>query len=411
MFFVLQLEEFNGLLAHKCSPFLRLFVCSVYVPLCSEDVPGAVPACRGLCEDVRKDCMPALEAAGLVWPSQLNCSRFPEPPDLCMQKRSEDELSSMVAFEPSLLHQQRIKVKPCPQDTVLIGDRCTKICVDGHEEDFVFEVWIAVWSILSIMIVTFALLTFAIQPKRFRWPARPILYLTICGFVTSLTYLVRWLAGSLTCSGGVKPFDNWLCVNAALLGAFCDCAYCLWWCTFSYVWYLSASKEWSTEAIERIAARLHSIVWTLSVCPIVYALVFNAIVSNPSTGFCETSSDVVLFVELGIVICGMALSVSTSLALRNVKKTLVHAGRSPYKLERLIYRLGLISFGISVPLLTHLIAHYFDLEYIAVGAKFSSVIFSTFWVFSYKTFRSWNKVLRPNFTHKGLRQQSPVTKV
>ncbi|KAJ8931845.1 hypothetical protein NQ314_015242 [Rhamnusium bicolor] len=38
--------------------------------------------------------------------------------------------------------------------------------------------------------------------KRFRWPARPILYLTSCGFVTCTIYLIRWIEGPYkTCTG------------------------------------------------------------------------------------------------------------------------------------------------------------------------------------------------------------------
>lgn len=71
-----QLKQFDHFLQHKCSPFLRLFMCSVFVPLCSEHVPGAVPACRGLCEEVHNNCLPVLESIGFVWPVYLNCSRY-----------------------------------------------------------------------------------------------------------------------------------------------------------------------------------------------------------------------------------------------------------------------------------------------------------------------------------------------
>lgn len=57
------------------------------------------------------------------------------------------------------------------------------------------------WSIICLIVTSFALLTFIIQPKRFRWPARPVLYLTSCGFVASTVYLFKWIAGPLICSG------------------------------------------------------------------------------------------------------------------------------------------------------------------------------------------------------------------
>lgn len=73
---LLQLRLYEPLLQHQCSKYIRLFICSVFVPMCSEHVPGPILACKGLCEKVKEDCEETfLTSIGLKWPKELNCSR------------------------------------------------------------------------------------------------------------------------------------------------------------------------------------------------------------------------------------------------------------------------------------------------------------------------------------------------
>lgn len=413
---IFELGKMDELLSSKCSPFLRLFICSLYFPLCSEHIPGAVPACNGLCEEVNLDCSHIIRRAGLV---QLKCTSFPEPPDLCMQQPPDDDDFTGNSDMTSSYMINRLQ-KKCPANMVRVGGNCITVPQKydtTNDDKLIVEVWILIWSILAIVVVVFTLLTFVIQPKRFRWPARPILFLTICGLSSSVLYFCQWTLSTLTCTvdeGTIRPLDGRACVVFVLLHTYFDFAYALWWCTFSYVWYLSASKEWSTEAIEKIAARVHSIVWSLSGVPIVHVLVFNSFKANSFNGFCEMSSLVLTMAQVFVVVLGMVLAVLTSQGLRSVRAALVYAGRSPHKLERLIYRLGIISLGIAVPLLVSVLCYFSDslyVELLKVCTRYLSIIFSTLWVFSYKTFRSWNKILRPRFTHKGLMRSGPVTKV
>lgn len=211
-----------------------------------------------------------------------------------------------------------------------------------------------------------------------------------------------------------NAYDSLICICASLLTNFCDFSFSLWLCVFCFVWYLSASKEWSTEAIEKISKRLHGLVWTLSFIPIVYGLIWNNIQTNHFTGFCEMNSYFISGFQMVFVLLGAILAVITSVALKNVRKTLIYAGRSPFKLERLICRLGVISLGMFLPLFVSLLCGFFDTLSVAllkVGLRFLSVIFASLWVFSAKTFKSWNKILRPNFGGKRNGNTGPVTKV
>lgn len=115
------------------------------------------------------------------------------------------------------------------------------------------------------------------------------------------------------------------------------------------------------------------------------------------------------------MVFGAILAVLTSVALKNVRRALVYlyAGRSPFKLERLICRLSVTNVGISVPLFVCLLCNFFDTQtavLVKVALRLLSAIFAALWVVSSKTFKKWNKILRPTFANKEMRD-IPVAKV
>lgn len=167
------------------------------------------------------------------------------------------------------------------------------------------------------------------------------------------------------------------------------------------MWYLSASKEWSTEAIERISSKIHFVIWMLSLIPIICALFSNKMRINDFIGFCQFSTHILSLIEILIIVIGIVLAIRTSIGLRRIRKSLVCARRPPYKLDKLICRLFIISLGVCVPWLISVFCQFFEnkstnivIEMLKIGMKFLSFIFASFWVFSPKTFKTWNKLLR-----------------
>lgn len=68
-------------LVHKnCHPGTRVFLCSLFAPLCME---RPIYPCRWLCENVRDGCTPIMEAFGFPWPEMFTCEKFPQD-DVCI---------------------------------------------------------------------------------------------------------------------------------------------------------------------------------------------------------------------------------------------------------------------------------------------------------------------------------------
>nr|XP_032802826.1 frizzled-9-like [Petromyzon marinus] len=90
----IKLHEFAPLVEYGCHVHLRFFLCSVYAPMCSEQVSQPIPACRPMCRAVRQRCAPVLEQFNFAWPDALDCARLPtrhDPSALCMEAPAADD--------------------------------------------------------------------------------------------------------------------------------------------------------------------------------------------------------------------------------------------------------------------------------------------------------------------------------
>ncbi|XP_061649571.1 frizzled-7-like [Phyllopteryx taeniolatus] len=66
-----------------CSADLKLFLCSVYAPVCT-GLEEAIPPCRSLCEGARRGCEANITAVGFRLPERIRCETFPVG-GLCLQ--------------------------------------------------------------------------------------------------------------------------------------------------------------------------------------------------------------------------------------------------------------------------------------------------------------------------------------
>ena len=72
-----ELSQYKDLIQTGCAAHLRLFLCSVLIPMYTILEENILP-CRSLCEEAKAGCEPALlEYVDLPWPERLKCDQFP----------------------------------------------------------------------------------------------------------------------------------------------------------------------------------------------------------------------------------------------------------------------------------------------------------------------------------------------
>ncbi|KAK6628346.1 hypothetical protein RUM43_002158 [Polyplax serrata] len=212
------LQTFSPLIQYGCSAQLHFFLCSVYVPMCTEKVTTPIGPCRSLCESVRTKCFPVLQGFGFPWPAALNCSKFPVENNhehMCMEGPSEKDMgiSNAVAPTPSsprnsLTSRNNVHVAPCAKYSksnlyvyVNRSGRCAPLC----DKDILFtandkklaEVWLSVSAALCFLSSLLAVFTFLVDSGggRFRYPERPLVFLALCYNLASVGWGVRAAAG------------------------------------------------------------------------------------------------------------------------------------------------------------------------------------------------------------------------
>ncbi|XP_068604539.1 secreted frizzled-related protein 5 [Brachionichthys hirsutus] len=78
---VQQSASWLPLLARQCHPDARIFLCSLFAPLCLERI---ISPCKSLCESVRETCAPIMSCYGYPWPEILHCDQYPADHLLCI---------------------------------------------------------------------------------------------------------------------------------------------------------------------------------------------------------------------------------------------------------------------------------------------------------------------------------------
>lgn len=131
----LSLLPFKPLVSFGCSKHLKLFLCSVSVPMCTEKVSYPIGPCRGLCEGVRERCFPVLKKFGFVWPDTLDCALFPTENNhehMCMEG-PKDSREEDIRFSVDMSFQTR-DCPPHHRRTDTSG-QCVPLC----DANFLFD--------------------------------------------------------------------------------------------------------------------------------------------------------------------------------------------------------------------------------------------------------------------------------
>ena len=405
----IRAHEFAPLVQFGCSHLLQFFLCSMFAPMCTEQVDEIliIPACKGMCLEVKRDCEPILEKFDYKWPPILDCNTLPAKSDrsnLCMEPKPSAEggplppgdylpnpspdgftqNAELMRLLDSLMGKTTGSPSPSPASTFHphCGDRfvhvdelssnrtCAPRCnidVLFRQEDKRFaEIWMIVWASLCFVSTSLTVLTFLVDTNRFKYPERPIIFLSMCYLVYCAAYMMRAVMGSSTIScdtnqDGVsfliqEGLDSTWCVIVFLILYFFGMASCLWWVMLTLTWYLAAGRKWGREAIQSLSSYFHLAAWAIPAIKTIVILTMRRVDGDELTGLCYVgntdSSALIFFVLVPLIayLCtGTIFIMAGFIAMFRIRNDLKNDGANIRKLEKLMAKIGVFSVLYTVP--------------------------------------------------------------
>ncbi|GJQ78899.1 GPRFZ2 [Trypoxylus dichotomus] len=402
----LEVHQFWPLVEIKCSPDLKFFLCSMYTPICLKDYPKPLPPCRGLCQRARNGCEPIMQQYGFKWPERMECEQFPQfgdPEKLCMDQNKNETSQSQPkssTTKPKHHHKKcnqknctdspgekrtrqecacqcRVPLVPLGKDSPLynrsvsVGDvancahPCKEIFFNQDEKDFA-TIWVTLWSGLCAASTLMTLTTFLIETERFKYPERPIVFLSACYFLVSIGYLIRVGVGheEVACDGDIIRYTSTgptMCTLVFLLVYFFGMASSIWWVVLSFTWFLAAGLKWGNEAIASYAQYFHLAAWLIPTVQTVSVLLSGAVDGDPVSGICyvgnmnmENLRKFVLAPLFVYLLLGTSFLFAGFVSLFRIRSVIkkqggTGAGAKADKLEKLMIRIGIFSVLYTVP--------------------------------------------------------------
>lgn len=424
---------------------------------------------------------------GFVWPERMDCNRFPRLGDkLCMdrnitdgssgktdrppvrppnkpvdpQKPQNPVVDSTPAVEVNIPTDASYTPDPkyilpegfpspcvpnCRLQPIYEGSsyygklvtggirNCAMNCTSPYlsEEQKTFTAfWIGLWSVLCFISTALTLLTFVIDMSRFKYPERPIIFLSGCYFMVSLGFIIRMIVGheDVACEGRMIRYETTgpaSCVATFLLIYFFGMASSIWWVILAFTWFLSAGLKWGSEAISSYSQYFHIAAWLVPSVKTILVLAMSSVDGDPVSGICYVGNQninnlrgfvlIPLFVYL---IIGSTFLIAGFVSLFRIRNVIKHQnGGKIDKLERLMMRIGVFSLLYTIPA-TIVLACFFYEQHLKDSWELSItkpcdgntskpdfavfmlkylmqlvVGFSSgFWVCSGKTLESWKKL-------------------
>uniref|UniRef100_A0A8C2XHD8 Frizzled class receptor 9b n=1 Tax=Cyclopterus lumpus TaxID=8103 RepID=A0A8C2XHD8_CYCLU len=463
----IKLNEFAPLVAYGCDVHLRFFLCSLYAPMCTDKVSTSIPACRPMCEQARERCAPIMKKFSYTWPDSLDCSKLPtrnDPNRLCMEApenetRTEGKKGEGMLPVPLAPGSQaaaaalRAAWDPARTPTSSsLWRRASRVphaappAVDvfwsRQDKDFAF-IWMTVWSILCFVSTAFTVLTFLLEPHRFQYPERPIIFLSMCYNVYSVAFIIRSVAGAenIACDrehGELYIIQEGLestgCTIVFLILYYFGMASSIWWVILTLTWFLAAGKKWGHEAIEAHSNYFHMAAWGIPALKTIIILTMRKVAGDELTGLCYVGSmdsgaltGFVLIPLSCYLIIGTSFILTGFVALFHIRKVMKTEGTNTEKLEKLMVKIGIYSILYTVPATCVIVCYFYESGLsgdcslqtsVPTVAVFMLKIFmslvvgitSGVWVWSSKTLQTWQGLCSRKLTDR-TRSRKPCSGV
>ncbi|XP_071943703.1 uncharacterized protein [Antedon mediterranea] len=390
----LEVHQFYPLVKVECSVDLKYFLCSMYAPPCTM-VDFAIPPCKSLCQSARNGCEALMNRFGFQWPDKLDCDLFPEqrPGILCVDRNrtthpidndgnggktiTTKSPENVVTSTPAI-HKEDIPFT-CPKeftvpekDEEFLGSKncgapCPMFFTDPAQQKFA-RLWIGIWAFICAGSSLFTFMTFVIDTKRFRYPERPIIFLSGCYFMIAVVYIVGFFMDDeiacnqpssedvhreATLTQGAKKE---MCTILFMVLYYFTMASSIWWVLLSLTWFLAAGLKWGHEAIERNSQYFHVAAWSIPAVKTIVILTMGEVDGDPLSGVCFTGGTniaalrgFVLAPLIIYLIIGTFFLITGFIALCRIRTFMKHENTKTDKLEKLMFRIGIFTVLYTVP--------------------------------------------------------------
>ncbi|XP_041982009.1 frizzled-4 [Aricia agestis] len=342
------LQTFSPLVQYGCSSQLHLFLCAVYVPMCTDKVVLPIGPCRGLCESVYSRCYPVLRGFGFPWPAELDCSHFPAENNhehMCMEGPGErTPPGGSVPPDAGGAGGRgacRRLVKPGSWVWVRSSSRCAQYCdaevLWDAGERRAAEVWLATWAALSFACTLAAAAAQLACGGRSGAGDRALVLVALCRCAAAAGWGVRAAAGR-TAAGCAKDsttptrmllahdgLANPNCAVVFLLLYFCGLAASVWWVVVAGAWRASVLRPPGppgTPRNYRHSSLLQLAAWGVPAALAAAVLVTRDVDADELTGTCyvgnQSTKSLLALVIIPEAICLLLGSVFLASGLRAI---------------------------------------------------------------------------------------------
>lgn len=369
----IAINQFHPLVKVKCSEDIKLFLCTVYAPVCTPlDEP--IQPCRDLCLSAKNGCESLMIKFGFRWPEQLECKHFPTQGICVGQNRTSSTPSPSKSYSltnnlecPLIMTASVRSHFSLPLSSGTLED-CSLPCEADNQVPVFFDkrirrylrFWTGGWAVACCVCALFTITTFLIDLARFAYPVRPILYMAICYLVISVVYMIGVVGEDSFACGPYGETPQLLvaqggegtgCSVLAVFHYYFTIASSVWWVVLCLAWFLAANRKWGAESIAGLAPYLHAASWGIPALLSVIVLVTNSIDGDIFTGICSVGNLqpnmllYYLFLPLtGCIILGLfllACGICSMMRIRTYIK-LQHADvdKNIRKLEKLMFRVS-----------------------------------------------------------------------
>ncbi|XP_035261611.1 frizzled-2 [Anguilla rostrata] len=392
----LEVHQFYPLVKVQCSPDLKFFLCSMYAPVCTV-LEKAIPPCRSICERAKQGCEALMNKFGFQWPERLRCENFPVLGDghICVGQNDSKSLPTVTtppmhipapAGTPGIhIYSTPDRLFRCPSALMVppylnykfLGEPdCAAPCEPtrsggGHmffnpKEIKFARIWILIWSSLCCASTLFTVTTYLVDMERFKYPERPIIFMSGCYTMVSIAYIAGFILGDkVVCNESFTP-DGYKtvvqgtkkegCTILFMMLYFFSMASSIWWVILSLTWFLAAGMKWGHEAIESNSQYFHLAAWAVPAVKTISILAMGQIDGDMLSGVCFVGLNSLdplrgfvlapLFVYLFI---GTSFLLAGFVSLFRIRTIMKHDGTKTEKLERLMVRIGVFSVLYTVP--------------------------------------------------------------